>query len=182
MAKKPWEPLRRSHLLPPCEATIKEWMKYQPELTREQMIAYCEKEDEVCTYWVNDTYQVGVRPMGEGYVNINIRRRDGGTIFRDWRIFQRIKNEIVGPECEAVELYPAESRLADTSNKYHLFACTKPGWRFPFGYEERQVSDGPGTTPGTRQRPRSNMTTGNSPQFPPAVTNCPISNTLGETA
>jgi hypothetical protein len=28
-------------------------------------------------------------------VHLNIRRRDGGPIFRDWRHFQRIKNQLV---------------------------------------------------------------------------------------
>ena len=44
----------------------------------------------------------------------------------DWRDFQRIKNDIVGPEYEAVELYPAESRLLDPSNRFYL-------WCFPKG-------------------------------------------------
>jgi hypothetical protein len=35
----------------------------------------------------------------------------------DWRDLQRIKNQLVGPECEAVELYPAESRKVDTANQ-----------------------------------------------------------------
>jgi hypothetical protein len=44
-------------------------------------------------------------------------RLDGQAI-HDWRELQRIKNEIVGDEIEAVELYPAESRLLDTANWY----------------------------------------------------------------
>jgi hypothetical protein len=38
----------------------------------------------------------------------------------DWQVFQTIKNEIVGPQYEAVEIYPARSRLMDRENKYHL--------------------------------------------------------------
>jgi hypothetical protein len=40
-----------------------------------------------------------------------------------------------------VELYPAESRLMDTSNKYHLWAITDPTFRFPFGSASRHVHD-----------------------------------------
>ena len=40
---------------------------------------------------------------------------------RDWREFQRIKNELYGDEAEAVELYPAESRVQDPSNAFFLW-------------------------------------------------------------
>jgi hypothetical protein len=59
-----------------------------------------------------------------------------------WRDYQRIKNELVGPEHEAVELFPAESRLVDTADQYHLWVATDPAYRFPFGYlNGRVVSD-----------------------------------------
>lgn len=94
--------------------------------------------------WGNNLYNVLIRhlePLGEdappmAWVSIN--RKDRKTV-RDWRHLQRIKNELVGPECEAVELFPAESRLVDTSNQFHLFVITDPEYRFPFGYEEREV-------------------------------------------
>jgi len=58
----------------------------------------------------------------------------------DWRDLQRIKNELLGPEREACELFPAESRLVDTNNQYHLFVLPE-GSAFPFGYANRDVSD-----------------------------------------
>lgn len=91
----------------------------------------------------------------ESFVHLNIRRRDGGPILRDWRHFQWIKNQLVGEECEGVELYPAESRLVDTSNKFHLFVCTDPEHRLPFGDmfgNTRDVDYTNGPTAGTRQR------------------------------
>ena len=75
------------------------------------------------------------------YTWLVIRRVDSEPV-RDWRHLQRIKNELCGPECEAVEIYPAESRLVDTSNQYHLFVMEE-GARIPFGYMERMVSDTP---------------------------------------
>jgi hypothetical protein len=48
-----------------------------------------------------------------------------GEARHDWREFQRIKNDIAGPEWEAVELYPAESRLLDPSNYYSLWCFPK---------------------------------------------------------
>ena len=34
---------------------------------------------------------------------------------------QKIKNAICGKEWEGIEIYPAESRLVDTANQYHMF-------------------------------------------------------------
>jgi hypothetical protein len=105
-------------------------------------------------YWIGNGYQVQVRRFPDVQAaHINIRRRDGKAIFRDWRHFQWIKNQLIGPECEAVELYPAESRLVDASNKYHLWCSTDPSFRFPLGMPDRDVDyTRGGDTNGTRQR------------------------------
>jgi hypothetical protein len=50
---------------------------------------------------------------------------------------QKIKNLIVGPENEGVELFPAESRLVDTANQYHLWVFERPDVRFPIGWNTR---------------------------------------------
>lgn len=99
----------------------------------------------------NNRYQVHVRGIqndaqaafgipGGRVLHLSIKRLDRAPI-RDWRHLQRIKNEIVGPECEGVELYPADSRLVDEANQYHLWVVAEPGWRFPFGFHERLVGD-----------------------------------------
>jgi hypothetical protein len=79
--------------------------------------------------WTNGLYMVTVRrhesgwPLGEGqWAQIGISADDGEPR-HDWREFQRIKNDVVGEEWEALELYPAESRLLDPSNYYILWAC-----------------------------------------------------------
>ena len=84
--------------------------------------AFLQEDHDRSRYFVNDIYQVQVQPCGadDRMLHINIRRRDG-AMFKDWRHFQQIKNEIAGPEREAVEIYPAESRKVDTSNKWHLW-------------------------------------------------------------
>src|SRR5438105_2948014 len=74
--------------------------------------------------FVNSRYQVNVRimpavPVFGRYVWLSIKRRDKQPL-RSWRDLQRIKNEICGRECEGVELFPAESRLVDSANQYHL--------------------------------------------------------------
>lgn len=85
-------------------------------------------------------------------VTLSIRRNDREAV-HDWRHLQRIKNELLGPDCEAVELYPAESRLVDTANQYFLWGVADPTFHFPLGFAQRLVSDGEGSTSKARQRP-----------------------------
>ena len=105
-------------------------------------------DDEV---WLNNRYQVNVRwfhtPWGD-MRQLSIKRIDKRAE-RDWRVFQRIKNEIAGPYYEAVEIYPSESRLVDTANQYHLWVL--PANRLlPFGMFSRLVSES--EADGSRQR------------------------------
>lgn len=94
--------------------------------------------------FLNDLYQVSVFHcpplLGARMVHLSIRRLDR-TPIHDWRELQEIKNAIVGPQCEGVELYPAESRKVDTANQYHMFVLIDPEFRWPFGFAERLVTD-----------------------------------------
>lgn len=92
--------------------------------------------------FLNDTYQVIVAKLMEDQVHLSIKRIDRQPI-HDWRDLQEIKNQLVGPECEALELYPAESRRVDAANQYHLWCCTDDNFRFPFGFHTRAVGDEP---------------------------------------
>lgn len=154
----PWTPLRLippTHLKPPAEELLAE-IQQQLGQSREEALATIEAENTGTRLYMNDIYQVQVRPTDDpNFVWINIRRRDGKAIFRDWRHFQQIKNEVLGPDCEAIELYPAERRKVDTSNKYHLFGCTKPDYEFPIGWGEGAVSYDQFDSPGMKQRPRT---------------------------
>jgi len=98
--------------------------------------------------YINDLYQVNVEtvraPFGEeagDMVWLSIKRRDRAPV-RDWRDLQQIKNMIVGEEHEGFEVYPAESRLVDTANQYHLWVFMDPAVRLPVGYRHREVLDG----------------------------------------
>jgi hypothetical protein len=139
-----WQPMERATPVP------------MPTDRRERLLAMPDgaavlAEVQAAEMWKNDRYTVTVTrwPEAEGNVDIagqiselSIRRNDRRAV-HDWRDFQRIKNEIAGPEIEAVELYPAESRLMDTANQYYLF-CLPAGARMPFGLPLRNV-----TTPET---------------------------------
>jgi hypothetical protein len=162
MKRNGWVPLQRADWVrrPQSDAGV-ELLMARIGVSREEALRQLEHEASQVEYWVNDVYQVGKRKLPVGHpwnhtqyemIHLNIRRRDGKPIFRDWRHFQRIKNELAGEECEALELYPAESRLSDTSNKFHLW-CMPSGVTAPFGMHGRDVMDDDGDrTPGFRQR------------------------------
>jgi len=94
------------------------------------------------TNFENSTYEVTLRqykegwPLGGGpWALIGISSHDGAPR-HDWRDFQRIKNDLVGSDWEAVELYPDEQRLLDPSNYYMLWCAP----RIPVGrYEGRRI-------------------------------------------
>ena len=101
--------------------------------------------------WTNDIYRVTVNrkhinPLMEvvglsvgQVIELGITRRDQSAI-HDWRQLQYIKNDILGEEVEAVELFPRESRLLDSANTFWLYAIPN-GNDFPFGSTHRAVLD-----------------------------------------
>ena len=86
------------------------------------------------------TFPNTVNGFGTDMLHLSIKRVDREVI-HDWRDLQEIKNAFVGPECEAIEVYPAESRLADSANQYHLWCFTNPEVRIPCGFQDRLVSE-----------------------------------------
>jgi hypothetical protein len=91
--------------------------------------------------WSNDTYEATVEHHltedGEEWAYITLKRYDRHAV-RDWRHLQSIKNEVTDPEREAMELFPAESRLMDEANQYHLWVLPV-GAEIGFGQRERCV-------------------------------------------
>lgn len=107
--------------------------------------------------WLNNIYQVNVRPVAANdwpaMIHLSIKRRDKQPIgVEHFRDFQRIKNELVGPDHEAVELYPAEDSLIDSANQYHLWALADSAHRFPFGFRSGRLIIGK-SEGGAVQRP-----------------------------
>lgn len=101
-----------------------------------------------CDLWENDVYYGTLRRFKAGFfvgnsewAVIGITAKDESAL-HDWRHFQQVKNDLVGREWEAVELYPAESRLVDPSNRFYLW-CAPKGC-FQFGFHHRSVDDGNG--------------------------------------
>lgn len=104
------------------------------------------------TYYINDVYQVDVRPVNSSplgpMIHLSIKRHDKEPI-HDWRDLQDIKNELVGPENEAIEIYPAESRLVDMANQYHswVFADSRVRVPVPLHLESFMAKTGPKPKP-----------------------------------
>lgn len=116
----------------------------------------------VARTYVNNLYTVTVRPMGAaGATHLSIRTNDRHWR-HDWRHLQRIKDELLGPDVEAVELYPAAHRLVDAANQFHLWALPA-GEQFPIGFPGPDPADAP--VPGSRQRPH--RIDENHPDSPP---------------
>ena len=150
IAPLPWTPFVQAVHVRPTEAQIASVAKgsgFTLDQVREQF-ARSEAED---TLFVNSRYQVSVRDTGE-MRHLSIKRIDQAPV-HDWRDLQRIKDELVGPECEGIEIYPAQSRLVDTATQYHLWCVRDPAYRFPFGFTERLVSDDSGSHAQRRQEP-----------------------------
>lgn len=91
----------------------------------------------------NSRYMVFIRllkhPRYGEVCHLSIKTHDKAA-YHDWRDFQRIKDEICGPEFEAVEIYPQARYLVDTSNQYHLWVFLEH--RLELGFTERLVAEG----------------------------------------
>lgn len=85
---------------------------------------------EVRNVWRNALYVVLIRPFdgpgGEKMLHLAIRTPSSAE--PPWRDLQRIKNEVCGEPRFAVQIHPAQDRLVDEADMYHL-------WVYPAGYE-----------------------------------------------
>ncbi len=129
--QRPWQPMQRGSF-PPGSAAMYAGHGIDPP-------------DEG---WFSDVYSCAVRyaridgqpqPRSE-LLWLSIHRKDRKAV-RDWRHMQAIKNEVAGPDRVAVEVYPAESDLVDTSNEYHLWVLPASIGRLPFGFDAGLLMD-----------------------------------------
>lgn len=94
-------------------------------------------------------------------VHLSLRTVEN-DVRHDWREMQRVKNEVLGPDWEGVEMYPSEARVVDTANQYHLW-CIQPPAIFPFGFNHSlRLDDGehPASLVGGAQRAFAEASTG----------------------
>lgn len=94
----------------------------------------------------NSRYQAHVRRIAAAdgspdLIHLSIKRHDQHPHV-PYRDRMCIKDELWGPEYEAVELLPARSREVDLANQLHLWLVDSSIFRFPFGFfDGRYVSD-----------------------------------------
>jgi hypothetical protein len=148
-APLPWTKFEEAEHLPPSDAQIASVAASSGVAVDVVRAEFARALGE--RLFVNSRYQVSMREHGT-IVHLSIKRIDQAPI-HDWRDLQRIKDELVGPDCEAVELYPAAERLVDTSTQYHLWCAPDPKFRFPFGFTERLVTFDQGSHAQREQEP-----------------------------
>lgn len=79
--------------------------------------------------WVNGLFVVQAfnTPNAWNAIRIMIRWADARPE-HNWAMFQRIKNDLFGPERVALEVYPGEANKQDVANMYWL-------WVLPEGFD-----------------------------------------------
>lgn len=118
-------------------------------LYAEDAVRRLREKEEAAECWYSPQYTVlayrNIEVAAEGWPPMDWLsiRRDDRLPVRDWRHMQMIKNQLCGPDREGCEIYPAESRLVDTANQYHMFVFREPDAIWPFGFNERIVMDTP---------------------------------------
>jgi len=79
----------------------------------------------------NDLYHVEVK-YTPPFAHLYIRRHDGLPC-NEWHDLQQIKNEIVGPENEAMKIFPGGDRPSESPGECCLCVHTDPTFRFSSG-------------------------------------------------
>lgn len=102
-------------------------------------------EEEEGRIYHNSRYQVSLQRLPSVVANsamivLSVQRLDGSPLV-PYRDRMRIKDELVGPECEGIELLPARSHALPSMNGCALWVVDDPAFRFPFGFPRRYVSD-----------------------------------------
>jgi len=108
--------------------------------TLQEKLFWIEERVRESASWVtysNNLYVVVIE-MTSPLIHACVRRHDRKPC-TDWNHLQQIKNELIGAEHEAVELFPAESRLINITNECHLWAHPKAGFCFPFGFSASRI-------------------------------------------
>lgn len=124
-----WEAATPLPISPEKEAAIK------AACSQEEWDEYVKYRNSSKVY-INNIYQVSMTDITDSdnapWIWLSIKRRDKKVI-HDWRHLQRIKNELVGYDREAIEIYPPDSQLVDEANQFHLWVMPA-GMVSPVGF------------------------------------------------
>jgi hypothetical protein len=158
-AKRGWDPIQTGIAVNPRTPMAREFLASDG---RRHHYRYRTAQRAVkCEAFGNRLYDGVALTFEDGSMHLSFKRKDRAAV-RDWRHVQAIKNEVAGPDREAIEIYPPENNLVDASNEYHLWVLP-PGMQSPLGFEggaalmpEVDMMDHAayrqGGSPGARQR------------------------------
>lgn len=151
-----WSEWEEATAIPPTYETVESMVeRFAPQGYTREDIERMFKDAERDVLFRNNVYQVAVRRYGPGghfevmtltgspypvgsMIHLSIKRIDRAKVGTErFAHFQRIKDDLVGADHEAVELYPAAERLTDLANQYHLWVLPSPLMRFPFGFKHK---------------------------------------------
>jgi len=118
----------RGYVVTGAKASFGAWVN------RDETVGHPQAPPGLRHAWVNAKYSVqqfcAVCDWGDVAL-LMIRRHDDAPITQ-WYELQRIKDELVGPERTAVQVFPPREDLRDSANMYHLWVLP-PGRALPFG-------------------------------------------------
>lgn len=120
--------MRRASLKAGRQAQKKGWNEFE-DVTREAIEKHRLLNDHLSPNYPdqvfkNNLYIVqvfnNVNRFGRYYKKLMIRRSDSEVV-RDFSTLQKIKNEVLGEDVEAIQFFPRESELTDVANLYWLW-------------------------------------------------------------
>lgn len=90
--------------------------------------------------WPNRTYSVQLIARN-GLEVLMIRRHDGAAHF-PWQDLQKIKDQLVGEDREAVQVFPRKGEIVDMANMAHLW-LVPDGERLPYTFANLDATERP---------------------------------------
>ncbi|MBU9711092.1 DUF7694 domain-containing protein [Evansella tamaricis] len=110
------------------------WVEYPSPKQLKQGTGWFRQLEKV--YRQGNDYVVMTRPVQTEWgeiIHATISTSHGGDV--PWAEKQRIKNELFGPDAQAIEVFPKESELVDAAPMYHLWVLPTE-MKIPFTLKE----------------------------------------------
>lgn len=120
MARQPWQPWEKRATTP---QQMRDWNRHEQNFRPYGLL--------------NNRYSVQISDEATDWglvIHLWIRRHDGEMV-RSWADMQRIKNELIGDDHVAVEVFPAQQDLVDDANIAHLWVLPKE-FALPFSLKK----------------------------------------------
>ena len=114
----------------------KPWERMPPTPAMLASTGWCGEITEIARNWL---YVVLIRPVDTPWGGVHhLAIRTASNLEPPWRDKQRIKDELFGPSCTAIEVMPPAGELVDEADMYHMWVLPA-GFRLPFTLaEDRQ--------------------------------------------